>query len=289
MHRAGAQRVGDFDATHMLSSAHRAALQGWSNATFPTDMIETKRRDLISQVVPPPFATVLAEAVERTVTAETSRTKAEINLVRLNQVPEEDLPKLVDSVLGMREHRAPVELGHFGRWQYLGSAFGWVREDLAQPSVLNALLNAPWNVLHEPPDVNMSVSEWHRANRKRARAEKRRYNEWFDMAKEDTKEKPPEPSAGNGLHRNIHPDPDLVAKRNSNWEKQQSGLRLSLGLPSDRTVGGYQPCVHYHHQPGLMVLQSAADGLHQCDGHLPACGESHVRDVAVAKRRADGR
>ena len=89
----------------------------------------------------------------------------------------ENFPKLVDSVACMREHLAPVDLGHFGRWRYLGCVFDWVREDLAQPAVLNALLHAPWNVLHEPPDVNMSVSGRHKANRERARAEKRRYNE----------------------------------------------------------------------------------------------------------------
>ena len=49
---------------------------------------------------------------------------------------------------------------------------GMTHSDVAQPAVLNALLNAPWNILHEPPDVNMSVSEWHKSNRERARAEK---------------------------------------------------------------------------------------------------------------------
>ena len=77
--------------------------------------------------------------------------------------------------------------------------------------------------------MNMSVSEWHKSNRERARAEKARYRERFDMSSEDfdadngvRREEPADPKAGNGLHRNIHPDPDLVAKRNSNWEKQQS-------------------------------------------------------------------
>ena len=85
MHRAGAQRVGDFDATHMLNSAHRATLQGWGEVKYPSEMTETKRRDLISQVVPPPFAAVLAEAVERTVKEETNRSKAEISLVQLKK------------------------------------------------------------------------------------------------------------------------------------------------------------------------------------------------------------
>ena len=46
----------------------------------------------------------------------------------------------------------------------------------------------------------------------------------FDADTGVRREEPPgpDPKAGNGLHRNIHPDPDLVAKRNSNWEKQQS-------------------------------------------------------------------
>ena len=66
--------MGDFDATHILHSAHRATLQGWGEAKYPSEMTETKRRDLISQVVPPPFAAVLAEAVERTVKEETNRT-----------------------------------------------------------------------------------------------------------------------------------------------------------------------------------------------------------------------
>ena len=224
MHRAGARRVGDFDATHMLTSAHRATLQGWSDAKFPASMTEAHRRDLISQVVPPPFAERLAEAV-----AQCTRplTRNEVRLVRLNQMSERDLGKLSESVSSMKESGA-VDRGRHGRWQYYGQDFGWLRTDLAHKEVLHGLLFTPWNVIHEPPAASESMADWHRRNADRANRSKLEWAERMDMERHDSRSTEEVKRVRSHIFRNIDPEPDRRARYDSN-ANLQAGQPLWYG------------------------------------------------------------
>ena len=60
----GAEHVGDFSGEHNLSVRQRALLQGYDcESLWPRDASEPKQKDMVAQVILPPFAKVLSTAV----------------------------------------------------------------------------------------------------------------------------------------------------------------------------------------------------------------------------------
>ena len=225
-HRAGSETVGEMTGKHMLTSEHRATLQGWRGAKFATSANETTRRDLIAQVVPPPFAEALAAEVSRVLSTSSASTRVdtqpsvELNLCRIEQLKEQDIDALVRDVAQMKETKS-VDRGIHGHWSYLGESFGWVRKDLITPATLNHLLRAPWNVIREPPETDMAFVNWHRDNMLRAMMERAEREEQICMNDNDKAERK-EQKPIDRLYRNVHPNPDVMARWNSNASLQKS-------------------------------------------------------------------
>ena len=226
MHRAGATRVGDLDETHTLNSSHRAVLQGWGKVKYPANVTETRRRDLIAQVVPPPFAEALAKAVTDEKRDRERISSLEVCLVQLKKIPEKDVEAMFKDFETMAKTEA-VDLQQHGKWTYFGEAFGWVRQDLATKPVMAALLHSPWYIVRELPRLNETVTEWRARNAQRALEAQLEYTECFDMGDNDldaatgsTRSKP-KPKRSQ-LFRNLCKAPDEKARWDSNSALQKS-------------------------------------------------------------------
>ena len=116
----------------MLTAANRAKLPGWPDVTFPSSMTETRRRDLIAQIVPPPFVVELAKQVVNVqVPPQQPRSaveRLEINLTNIQRVPEAQLDELVRQLPKIKSAYVGSDRGKHGHWAYYGETFGWVQD-----------------------------------------------------------------------------------------------------------------------------------------------------------------
>ena len=225
-HRAGAKTVGELGPSYNLTSQHRAILQGYGGVRFPKDLKEQARRDMIAQVVPPPFAAALAEAVDDALEKDRSALRLESELRYLAYAPPSVMEEIDRTMQNHANDPQPLahNLGKHGIWRYYGTVFGWCRDDMVHGMRFRELLEKPWMVIPLPPKKEQSLAEWHAAESSRAADSARAWNEKADMDAEDSrsKEPPRRKTYHHKLFNNVHPDPEGRAVRDSNKELQES-------------------------------------------------------------------
>ena len=225
-HRAGAKTVGELSPEYNLTSAHRAILQGYGGVRFPKDMKEQARRDMIAQIVPPPFAAVMAEAVDEALEKTRDAKQLQDELRYLSYAP----PSIMDEInKTMQRHEQDPQplahnLGKHGIWRYYGTVFGWCRDDMVHGMRFRELLEKPWMVIPLPPRKDQTLAEWHVAEAARSAESARTWNEKADMDAEDTRshEPPRRKTYSQKLYNNVHQDPECRAIRDSNKLLQES-------------------------------------------------------------------
>ena len=138
--------VGDFSPKHILSADDRTLLQGFSDVLqWPSHIVESKRRAMVAQCVPPPFAEALSESVfgyqklalgkarlvaKLCALAEASEQESErgIELEHgwLSRLGDDGGDDLMQSRFSFTAVSQPteVELGKHGKWKCLGE-YGW--------------------------------------------------------------------------------------------------------------------------------------------------------------------
>ena len=159
--QAGAESIGEFGAEHILDSEDRALLQGFGQAPrWSTSVPEHRRRAMVAQCVPPPFAFKLSEAAFEYQSLALEKLKVDARLTMLHETPEEQVAEFVRAGMALpsnwmaemygahaRVARAAVhersstgageqtstdfKLGKHGRWRDHGT-YGWAKATIPE-------------------------------------------------------------------------------------------------------------------------------------------------------------
>ena len=116
--QAGASDVGEFGPQHVLTSDDRALLQGYdAPPVWPRKISEGKRRAMVAQVVPPPFAEQLSISVFGYQVSALERMRVQARLALLAGMAE-------DEVVGSKFVLSSTWLSDVDDSVYLSDDFG---------------------------------------------------------------------------------------------------------------------------------------------------------------------
>ena len=199
--QAGAEAIGDFGVEHILDSEDRALLQGFGQAPLWSARVpEHRRRAMVAQCVPPPFALKLSEAAFEYQSLALEHLRVEAKLVVINDTPEDELKQVVRAGIAlpadwlskldvdrarvakastMREppdlassgkggHKGtPVDhtsnqfkFGKHGRWRNHGK-YGWAKATIPIAEHIALMTECPWLICEHPPDPGETHASFH--------------------------------------------------------------------------------------------------------------------------------
>ena len=235
MHHVGSKTVGDMNASHVPSASMRAKLIGFDLEKlpkFPAHMPETRRRQLVSEVVPPLFAAALRSSVHSSLTLARASTQFHSNIARVAEMGEAHAELLaVEMGLLQPQHASEPQvlpekpLATRGDWSYWGPDLGWALVSQPIVDLATKLRLQPYARLDHPPPQGVNLSEWWSARADYLRQAAAEMEERFDMSAQDGRPhdaSPKRPAARNGTFVNVHDKPTEKASFNSNEALQRS-------------------------------------------------------------------
>jgi hypothetical protein len=212
---------------------------------FPPGNSETDNRVLVADLIPPPFATVLAIGdVFRTLVKANKiwhlriqvstvqhadsqfwteeKLQQQVLLINEGVIKAAEVVKQMEETAPTRDvlsRDAPLsefDCGKHGVWFYWGPELGYSPSWRTRQTLESFLMDEPWNVVLQPPLACQTKSEWHRQREAQRELRRAQLNETSDMASHD-KEVRATPERPKRQHVfNIHPEPESVADYHSN-------------------------------------------------------------------------
>jgi hypothetical protein len=251
-HHIGGTTIGGMTDQHIPTARDRSILQGWpldDPMVFPPGNSETDNRVLVADLIPPPFATVLAIGdVFRTLVKANKiwhlriqvstvqhadsqlwteeKLQQQVLLINEGVIKAAEVVKQMEETAPTRDvlsRDAPLsefDCGKHGVWFYWGPELGYSPSWRTRQTLESFLMDEPWNVVLQPPLACQTKSEWHRQREAQRELRRAQLNETSDMASHD-KEVRATPERPKRQHVfNIHPEPESVADYHSNRQLQ---------------------------------------------------------------------
>ena len=241
--QAGASDVGEFGPQHVLTSDDRALLQGYdAPPVWPRKISEGKRRAMVAQVVPPPFAEQLSISVFGYQVSALERMRVQARLALLAGMTEDEvvgskfelsstwLSDVDDSVFLSDDFGATdfvkknsqavgQKIGKHGRWKSIGE-YGWCKASIPEADHIDLIRVKPWLLCTKPPTIHESFTDFRSRREREKMARIQVILEQAQMESEDIRRNGGESAARRLSHHfiNVAPEPNQLFSRDLNSE-----------------------------------------------------------------------
>ena len=241
--QAGASDVGEFGPQHVLTSDDRALLQGYdAPPVWPRKISEGKRRAMVAQVVPPPFAEQLSISVFGYQVSALERMRVQARLALLAGMTEDEvvgskfelsstwLSDVDDSVFLSDDFGATdfvkknsqavgQKIGKHGRWKSIGE-YGWCKASIPEADHIDLIRVKPWLLCTKPPTIHESFTDFRSRREREKMARIQVILEQAQMESEDIRRNGGESAARRLSHHfiNVAPEPNQLFSGDLNSE-----------------------------------------------------------------------